>query len=126
MARKLEGSKYKSRGVWYAYITVARGKRESFAMPTCTTEEQAEARKNILNDVVQRLRGAGHAALVPRWAKEAAERPTGKALDRIVNAVTALCCGKMVPRDLLLDSSTFREVGEMWTSGEMEKSTAAR
>lgn len=119
MARKLEGSKYKSRDVWYATITVARGKRESFALPTCTTDEQAEARKNIVNDVVQRLRGAGHAALVPRWAKEAAERPTGKALDRIVNAVTALCCGKMVVRDLMLETATFREVGESWTSGKM-------
>jgi len=121
MARTTTGTKYKSRGVWYATITIAERKRESFALPTCTTEEQAEVRKSIVNDVVQRLRTAKHAALVPRFAKEAAERPAGKELDRIVNAVTALCCGKMVPRDLLLDSATVREVGEMWTSGEMEK-----
>jgi integrase len=121
MARKSTGTKYKSRGIWYACITVAQRKRESFAMPTCKTEEQAEERKNIVNDVVQRLRGAGHAALVARFAKEAAERPAGKPLDRLLGSVKALCCGDMVPRDLLLDTALFREVGEMWTSGRMNE-----
>lgn len=121
MARDAKGSKYKSRGVWYAVITVAQRKRESFAMPLCQTDEEAEARTRIVNDVVQRLRAAGHAALVQRFAKEAAERPAGKDLTRIVNAVTALACGQMVPNHVLSDSTPFREIGESWTSGKMSE-----
>jgi integrase len=121
MARTTTGTKYRSRGVWYACITVSARKRETFAMPTCTTEEQAEARKILINDVVQRLRKAGHAALVQRFAKEAAERAAGKPLDRLLSGVGGLCCGTLVPRDLLLDTALFREVGEMWTSGELEQ-----
>ena len=119
MARRLEGSTYESRGVHYASITVAQRKRESFALPTCKTAEQAKARTKIVNDVVQRLRGAGHADIVPRFAKEAAERPAGKELDRLMSAVNGLCCGSMVPRDALLDGSLFREVGGMWTSEKL-------
>lgn len=119
MGRRLEGSTYESRGVHYASITVGQRKRESFALPTCKTEEQAKARTKILNDVVQRLRGANHADLVPRFAQEAADRPTGKPLDRLLSAVNGLCEGTIVPRDALLDSMSFRDVGEMWTSGRM-------
>jgi integrase len=119
MARKVTGSVYESRGIWYAAITVAEGTRESFAMPTCKTRDQAEARKDIVNDVVQRLRGAGHEGLVLRFASEAAERPAGKDLDRLLRTVDALCSGKMVPKDLLSEGSTIQEIGEAWTSGKL-------
>ena len=119
MGRKPTGSTYQSRGVWYAAITMAHRKRESFALPTCTTKEQADARADIVNDVVQRLRGAGHAALTQQFAQEAAERPGGKDLARLVNTVNALCCGTLVPADTLLDTATIRDVGEAWTSGKL-------
>ncbi len=122
MGRRATGTTYESRGVWYASITVAQRKRESFAMPTCKTEEQAEARKDIVNDVVQRLRAAGHAALVPRFAEQAAQRPAGKELDRLMSAVNGLCSGSLVPKeDQAVDPMLYREIGEMWTSGEMER-----
>jgi integrase len=119
MARKATGTKYQSRGVWYAAITVAQGKRESFAMPTCTSEEQAEARKERLNTIVQGLRHTGHAGLVDLWAPEIAARPAGEKFDRLIKTAEALCNGDMEEADLRMEDSTIRQIGTRWTSGNL-------
>ena len=79
MPRQATGNTYESHGRWYARITVAARKRQSFALPTCESETAANVRLAVLADMAQKLRAAKVAPdLAAKLLERAGEATTGK------------------------------------------------
>src|SRR5258708_17147050 len=89
MPRKATGSVSLRNGVWYARITLGPKERPPFALPTCTTEEQAEARCAVLSALAGQLRAANQLEFAKQLLEKAASHD-GKTLDDVVTAVARL------------------------------------
>ncbi|WP_438020714.1 tyrosine-type recombinase/integrase [Sorangium sp. So ce315] len=130
MPRKPTGNVYSSAGKWYARVKIGEKLRPSIALPTCTSEEQAIARKDVLADLASKLRAAPHVAPdIARGLLERAAQRDGKALAAVIEAVDTLVRSDPgalpaalpgVPR-ALSPSITFQAFGELWTSGELAR-----
>ena len=72
MPRKATGNVYFSAGSWYARVTLDKGKRRSFVLPTCKTEEEAKARLDVLAELAAKLRSAGLVEIAPDILERAA------------------------------------------------------
>ena len=72
------GNVYESRGRWYARVRLRPNVRPNIALPTCGTQEQAEARRDILNELAAKLRAAEQVPLdVARGLVERAAQREG-------------------------------------------------
>ncbi|WP_434048067.1 MULTISPECIES: tyrosine-type recombinase/integrase [Sorangium] len=130
MPRKPTGNVYSSAGKWYARVKIGEKLRPSIALPTCTSEEQAVARKDVLAGLAAKLRAAPHVAHdIARGLLERAAQRDGKALAAVIEAVDTLVRSDPgalpaalpgVPR-ALSPSMTFQAFGELWTSGELTR-----
>lgn len=118
MPRTSKGSARFRRGRWTARVTLGPGHRVELALPTCGPDDAAKAqdRAELLTELADRLRAAGHQGLAPRLLERAAARD-GQELEDVVGAVDRLCEGAAAPAPTTL--LTFRDVGEAWTSGEL-------
>lgn len=88
MPRNPTGNVYESRERWYARTKIAKDRRPSIPLPTCTTKEQAEARLGVLVDLTARLRTARVPPESIQTLLEGAGAATeGKALDRVRNTI---------------------------------------
>jgi integrase len=124
MPRQATGNTYESRGRWYARVTVATGKRQSFALSTCDNKTAADARASVLASVAASLRGkvgAGEvsADLAQRLLERAASAPEGKALVAVQKTAEALARGEK--REAPAAAVTFRDVAERWLSGDLAR-----
>jgi hypothetical protein len=105
MPKESSGNVYQARGKWYARIRVAPGDRRLVPLPTCTSEEQADARKVLLLELVGRMRDKSIATeTIARAVKLAGERD-GDDLRDVIATVDALCAGRLRPRTASLTST---------------------
>jgi integrase len=122
MPRKATGNLYENHGRWIARITLDATTRPKIALPTCATEEAAEARRAVLTEIAQQLRSANVPTNVSRtFLRHAAEAADGKALDKVRRTIDAVCSGEARPINDPSKPVTFRDVGERWTSGELAR-----
>jgi hypothetical protein len=76
MPAKPTGSACFDKGKWRAKVTIA-SKRPSFALPTCSTKEEADERAHALNDIAMRLRAPSLDRYAPGACDDAAKAPIG-------------------------------------------------
>ena len=129
MARRITGSLYQSRGVWFLSLTF--DKRVHVRLGTCTTEAQAELRRQIIVDIAERLRGTGKIDIAIAACRQAGEA-TDDLLPGILRLVDGLIAGTErvakvvpVPAEALSMAApsvmTFMEFGNLWTSNELNR-----
>ncbi len=113
MGRKAKGTVYRQSDSWRVRLTLGK-KRPTFALGD--DEKVARQRAELLAELAQKLRKAGHLELAPRLLEAAASAadPTEAA-----ETVERLCAGKLKVR--CTDAMTFQELGELWTSGELHR-----
>jgi len=104
-----------------ARITIGKGKRESYPLPTCKTEPEAETRKALLANMANQFRKAGiiETPDARELLKQAAACPAGM-LASVKQVAGELLGGELIDRDAP-PCPTFREVRKQWTSGELHK-----
>lgn len=120
MPRFATGSVRWRNGRAYARVTLGPKDRPEILLTTCKSgdEDKARERARILAEIARQLREADLVRLA-RQLLERAATSDGKALESVLVAVERLCTGKVQPPEA--DVLTFRDVGEMWTSGELAR-----
>lgn len=118
------GSVYPHRGAWYVRVFMgaeSQPPRPAFALSSCTTEEQAQARGAMVADAARELRKAGRVDQIAHGILERlAAADNDKRLDAVRDAVAAVVRGEVrakAPAPMI----TIREFGEQWTSGELHR-----
>ena len=101
-------------------VTVATGKRVSVLLPWCSSSEIATVRAQETQSMVDRLRGAEHADIVPKVLK-AAKSPDAAAFLAVGRAVDELLSGSLVKVAPKSDILTFQAFAERWTSGDLHR-----
>lgn len=122
MARKATGSVYFSKGSWF--VSLSLEKRTAFRLTTCKTKEEANVRRAVMADFVQRLKLAGKLGIADSICRRAA-KGDDLTLAKIAQLVDGLVQGtehvapvpKIDPKPS--SSMTFRELGELWTSNTL-------
>src|SRR5580700_9960227 len=116
MPRVATGNTYQKGGHWYARITLDATTRPKIPLPTCATDKAAEARGALLATFAQNLRGANVPADVARtFLLRAGAATEGTDLDKVRRTIEAVCNKDAGPK--ASKPVTFRDVGELWTSG---------
>jgi hypothetical protein len=119
MGRKRTAGVEWRNGKAYARVRLGRGMRPRFLMPTCTTDGAAEARANLIGELVDKLIGIGRSDLAARTAEEVAAASTEKAALAFRVAVDGICNASYVDKKSLSFEITFAEFAKKWTSGEL-------
>jgi len=88
MPRNATGTIYESNGKLYAQVTIGKGKRRSFVLPTCTECDAAEARAALLAELAGKLRRVGREDVAQELLELAAGRD-GKASASTAKPTTA-------------------------------------
>jgi integrase len=117
MPRRATGYVFFAKGSWYARVTLWRGKRQAFRMPAVGTREAAQARAEILAALAAQLAAAEQHDLAPRVIERGAEARDAAELGELVETTRRLCAGELVLKGTA--GLTFRQLGEMWTRGEL-------
>ena len=63
-----------------------RGQRMSRCLATCTTDEQADARAEVVREIARLLAASGNAADIPKWVAVACDGDDVKALGVLARA----------------------------------------
>src|SRR5689334_17613820 len=121
MPRKATGNVYWSNGQAFARLKL--DKRAHVRLATCSTPEQAEARKEVLAGLAAQLVAAGHGGeLGERLLKKAGEAADGKPLEAVRAVVARLIAGQTAPEaSASTKEPTFGDVATRWTSGELAR-----
>ncbi|MEJ7727921.1 MAG: site-specific integrase [Polyangiaceae bacterium] len=101
-------------------MSLGDGERPSLLLATCRTRAQAEARRDILAELHERLRASGNAGLAGNFLGRAAAAGV-EALAEVREAAELLCApppGAKVRRGRV---ATFGDVAQRWTSGELAR-----
>jgi integrase len=103
-------------------ITIAPQKRRAELLPWCTSLADAQARANVVQRWVNRLRASGQGEYVEKTVEEGATADAAK-LAGLERMVTALAGAEMekIPEPADAKKNTFRDVGERWTSGKLHQ-----
>lgn len=105
-----------------AFARLTLDERIHVRLATCRTMEEAEARKEIMADLAKQLRAAGHGGdLGEKLLKRAGEAADGKPLEAVREAVRRLVAGTYTGPPTLKTASTFGDVANLWTSGELAR-----
>ena len=109
-------------GVRYVAIPLGqRGQRMSRPLVTCTTDEQADERADVVRKVARLVLASGNASELARWVKSACEGDDAKALAVLAYA-RQLAAGKVATKATVGPvGKTFAQVATMWTSGELAR-----
>jgi integrase len=99
-------------------ITLTKDERPSIPLPSCRTDAEAEARREVLCSLTDRLRGIGRLDLAKPLLVRAGAASSAKSLRDVVTAVDAICAGNVSPRGA---ATTFREFAEAWTKGDLHR-----
>ncbi len=124
MGRRATGSVYESCGS--LYLSVSLGKRKSFRFTTCRNLQEAELRKTVIVDVIERLKGVGRIEVAERFCKSAVEADE-QTLARLLRLIENVIAGRedpvhvADPQDAESPSATttFGAFATMWTSNEL-------
>ena len=123
MSRAASGSTYFSHGQWWAAFSIPR--KRHFRLSTCFTKEEAEARAAVMANVLRQLRSVGQGQLVEHVLRDLGEAD-GQKLSAALMIVDGLVDGReeVVASPIenpLPTNPTFRQFGELWTSGELHR-----
>lgn len=124
MPRAATGSVYQSGGRWLVAFSLPRKKH--FLLATCATEAEAEVRRGVMADILGRLRDAGKGQLAEAVLRDAANADEQK-LRTVLMIVDGIVEGreKVIGSPALMDplprNPTFKQFGELWTSGELHR-----
>ncbi len=121
MPRTAAGSVYRKGDHFHARISLAKGSRPSFTLPTCADEPAADVRAQLLAGLAGRLLAArvdcnGAKSDGRKLLAWAAQRE-GDALEAVLAAAETVC--KDAGAKQAAAVATFRKVAERWTSGEL-------
>src|SRR5580704_3137762 len=120
MPRVATGNTYQKGDHWYARLTLDATTRPKIPLSTCATKEAADARGTLLADMAKNLRGANVPVDVARtFLLRAGDVAEGTDLDKVRRTIEAVCNKDAGPK--ASKPVTFRDVGELWTSGELAK-----
>lgn len=129
MARRVTGSLYQSRGVWFLAVTI--GKREHIRLGTCNTEAEAELRRHVIVELANRLRSAGRVEIAVAACRQAGEARDDtlpsviKLVDGLLAGTERLADAPRVPAAVLSAGSSaamsFREFADIWTTNELAR-----
>jgi len=98
-----------------------RGQRMSRCLATCTTDEQADARAEVVREIARLLAASGNAADIPKWVAVACDGDDVKALGVLARA-RDVASGKLATKATVGPAGkTFAQVATMWTSGELAR-----
>lgn len=116
MTKKRRGNVFLSQGQMYARITTPDGTREAVLLPKTCTVDEANAKKELMTEMSERL-GKEFKEHVRPTMTEIANAPISKftAIRRSVELIVAGQVKKTI------EEPTFKEVGEMWTSGKLHE-----
>ncbi len=92
MPRNASGSVRCRNGLWYARVTLDGNLRPNLPLPTCKSEAEALARRDVLADIAKRLRDAGRLDIANDLLEAAASR-RGNALAEVLSEADLVCSG---------------------------------
>ncbi|WP_234022496.1 tyrosine-type recombinase/integrase [Sorangium cellulosum] len=101
---------------WTARLSLGEAGRPTFNLPTCRTEQEANARLQVLSELAGRLLAAGQIVLGLPLLEQAAARE-GNALRDVRLAIDQLCKGEARAR--ATGETTFAEFAERVLSGKL-------
>ncbi|XXY13487.1 tyrosine-type recombinase/integrase [Sorangium sp. So ce216] len=101
---------------WTARLSLGEAGRCTFSLPTCRTEQEANARLQVLAELAGRLLAAGQIVIGVPLLEQAASRE-GTALRDVRLAIDQLCKGEARPRSS--GDTTFAEFAERVLSGHL-------
>ncbi|WP_437665490.1 tyrosine-type recombinase/integrase [Sorangium sp. So ce1182] len=101
---------------WTARLSLGEAGRPTFTLPTCRTEQEANARLQVLSELAGRLLAAGQIVLGLPLLEQAAARE-GNALRDVRLAIDQLCKGEARAR--ATGETTFAEFAERVLSGKL-------
>ncbi|WP_437623841.1 tyrosine-type recombinase/integrase [Sorangium sp. So ce1151] len=105
------------RGItWTARLSLGEAGRPTFTLPTCRTEQEANARLQVLSELAGHLIAAGQVVLGLPLLEQAAARE-GNALRHVRLAIEQLCRGEARAR--ASGETTFAEFAELVVSGRL-------
>ncbi|WP_437720976.1 tyrosine-type recombinase/integrase [Sorangium sp. So ce861] len=110
------GSVRLRRNTWTARLSLGEAGRRTFSLPTCRTEQEANARLEVLADLSRRLLVAGQIVLGLPLLEQVAARE-GSALRDVRLAIEQLCKGEARPR--ASGETTFAAFAERVLSGKL-------
>jgi integrase len=110
---------YSSHGRLYLSLSL-EGRRASLTLhPSCATDRgRADARDQVVRQLVAKLTDAGQEKFAPKIARLAAAASDGELAEIRAYVETVLCAGL---RRLRSEVLTVRQFGERWTSGELAR-----
>ena len=121
--RRARGGVYERRGAIFIRVTIDTNKRASIAVPWAATPEVALERAHAVQTLIDRLRSAGHADILPKVLEAASASDPAK-FRAVERAVDGLRGGSLVvasPKASVAGPLTFQTFGERWTSGELAR-----
>jgi integrase len=120
--RIAQGGAFESRGKLFARVTIAPKQRRAVLLPSCPTIELATARAHQMQDLVDRLRAAGHERGIDKTLEHAAA-VDADGMRKLAKAVERVASGKApAPWDqpvLIVDGETFESFAMKWVRGEL-------
>jgi integrase len=121
--RESQGGAYESRGKFYARVTVAPQDRRSALLPWCASLDAAQARANVVQAWVNRLRLAGQTDFIEKIVElgAKADEETLAVLAGKVDAIAGNNFDRVEPAKGKGGPVTFRTFAESWTSGDLHR-----
>ena len=97
------------------------GKRLMIRLADGLSPAAADARAQLVMDIVARLRDAGRMKVAEELALRAAEATDDEALRGVQTAVDAICHGATVTRTKFTGTMTFKQFAQGWTLGDLHR-----
>lgn len=117
MPREATGTWTKKGKTYYVRLSIDRGKRRAFALPTARNDKQAEQQTALLASLAEKLRDHGHAESCERLIRQATQG--ADAFQQVSMAIDQLCAGET--EAIPTGAVTFEEFSRQWLNGELEK-----
>ncbi len=113
----------KNKDEFITRIRIGPTLRYRFVLKGCSTEAAALKKTQTMSRMARQLAETGLAEQALPILNKAAEAPDAKSLWDIRTLVNQLCKGKYTidPRQAARERTTFRMLGERWTSGELHE-----
>jgi integrase len=119
MPKPIKGKVTRTAEGFQTRVTIEKKRRQTFLLPTCRTQAEAEARSVLLAEQARRLRRAGHigSKAADTFLLELSKARNPKDALEAINVLL----GGVAVVDTKPEGPTFREVAEEWTSGKLHK-----
>lgn len=109
--------------VYSARIRFGAGQRQRFVLKYCATEAAAQRKADAMMRMARQLTDAGQTSHATTILRRAADARDAKTLWEIRTLVSKLCRGDYQAAPVMPEqqATTFRMLGERWTSGELHE-----